>query len=187
MTSCRAVALCPVGQMTETSYPPFTRVVASFQTRRSNGTGKFSTMIRTRFARKGSPTDAIILSIELAEVANANQVDHELIRPDPLGKAVELSVSIADHDDLAMRERLVEGFDQKRRHVRDHAKQIIAIGADELGEADVPIEDADVIALADQALDQFQNRAFAQIVGASLEAHAENADRPFAGLSDHVE
>src|SRR3954465_7860888 len=39
----------PVGQMIETTYPASRSVVASCHTRRSNGDGRFSTSMRTRF------------------------------------------------------------------------------------------------------------------------------------------
>src|SRR5436190_17037400 len=39
----------PVGQMMETTYPASRSVVASCHTRRSNGDGRFSTSMRTRF------------------------------------------------------------------------------------------------------------------------------------------
>src|SRR5262252_4967387 len=38
----------PVGQMIDTAWPAALSVVASCQTRRSNGLGRFSTRIRTR-------------------------------------------------------------------------------------------------------------------------------------------
>src|SRR3954469_24683651 len=40
----------PVGQMIETTYPASRSAPASCHTRRSNGDGRFSTSIRTRFA-----------------------------------------------------------------------------------------------------------------------------------------
>src|SRR5687767_2453314 len=39
----------PVGQMIDTTYPASRSALASCQTRRSNGDGRFSTRIRTRF------------------------------------------------------------------------------------------------------------------------------------------
>src|SRR5215510_4776344 len=42
----RRSGYAPCGQMTETSYPASASVVASIHTRRSNGTGRFSTRMR---------------------------------------------------------------------------------------------------------------------------------------------
>src|SRR5882757_8290646 len=120
MISWRATAPWPCGQITETSYPACTSVVASFQTRRSNGTGRFSTIIRTRLGRDGSPTDAIVLSVEAIVILDANQIDNELVMPYPGSDAAELRIAVSNHNDLAERKCFFEGFYQQGRDVGDH-------------------------------------------------------------------
>src|SRR4051794_18412193 len=114
MISRRASAPCPVGQITETSYPACTRVVASFQTRRSNGTGRFSTMIRTRRGFEKLPADTIVLSIQAVEIADTNKIDDELIGSNARRNVAEFRIAVSDDNDLAVRKRLIEGFHEKR-------------------------------------------------------------------------
>src|SRR5580698_7641601 len=132
-TSCAAVASLPVGQITETSYPAETSVVASFQTRRSKGTGRFSTIISTCFdlpsmpvrndhtcqsnqepndridfnrCRQLLPVDADVALAEPAIIGNAHQIDEDLIAPHPLGDRQELGIPVSDYNDFGVIERL---------------------------------------------------------------------------------
>ena len=52
---------------------------------------------------------------------------------------------------------------------------------------DVAVEDAQLVALADEHLGQLHQRAFAQIVGAGLERQAEQADLAGVVAGDEIE
>ena len=62
------------------------------------------------------------------------------------------------------------------RDMRQMGQREDAIGADHGLRIEQRVEDPDVVALADQALDHLDHRALAQIVGAGLEAEADHAD-----------
>src|SRR5437868_9033638 len=136
--SRRARAPEPTGQITETSYPACTSVVASFQTRRSNGTGRFSTMIRIRLSRGEaganaiSPTNAIVLSIEAATVLDADQINNKLVLSYARSDATKFRIAVSDHNDLAVQKCCIKGLDQQRRDVRNHTQQIFPVRTHEL-------------------------------------------------------
>src|SRR5690606_10590829 len=60
--------------------------------------------------------------------------------------------------------------------MRNMSKDVIAIRADQLRQADVAVVDRDLVSLADEPLDQSDQRTFAQIVRARLEAQPQHPD-----------
>src|SRR5690606_13567715 len=71
--------------------------------------------------------------------------------------------------------------------MRNMTKDILAVRADELRHADIPVVDRELVALADEPLDQPDERAFAKIVRPRLEAHPEHADAPPTVPLQHLE
>ncbi len=64
---------------------------------------------------------------------------------------------------------------------------VVFVGAVDPGVLDVLVVDVQLVALADQALGQFHQRAFAQVVGAGLEAQAEQGDLALVVGFDQLE
>src|SRR6478735_7343608 len=86
-----------LGQMTLTDQPARANVVASSHTRRSNGTGRFCTTIRTRRL----PADAFVDKGPLLDAALApHQVDQALVLGERGDRPVEGRVVGADHNRL---------------------------------------------------------------------------------------
>jgi len=83
--------------MTETSYPPCRSVVASFQTRRSKGTGRFSTIMAMCRGRVRLPADSIVPTAQLLILWNTNQVDNQVddeLRPAPASQQSALDRAV---------------------------------------------------------------------------------------------
>src|SRR5258708_28436194 len=62
----------------------------------------------------------------------------------------------------------------------------LAVRSDEAAERHVTVPDADLTAFPEQALDELDQRTLAQVVGPGLEAQAEHADFPLAGVQHLV-
>src|SRR5437868_14032232 len=97
----------PVGQMIETVQPASRSAFASCHTRRSNGLGRFSTRISTRFGRivsslraltGTSPADAFVHARYTARVADADEVDDALSRAEQPRHLAKFRRAIADDD-----------------------------------------------------------------------------------------
>src|SRR5215212_11792981 len=69
----------------------------------------------------------------------------------------------------------------------DLVLDVLAVRADETGERDVLVVDLQLVALPEQGLCQDDDRALAQIIGAGLEAEAEQPDALVAALHDQVD
>src|SRR5258708_1907161 len=98
--------------MTGSSLPAPARGVASFQTRRSNGTGSFSTMIKQRLRCVSLPCDAIVTPVEFLSIGDANEINYELIGPQRRCDSVEFRIVISNNDSLAMGKRVIEGINE---------------------------------------------------------------------------
>ena len=70
------------------------------------------------------------------------------------------------------------------REVRDAVVDVVAVGAEQARDGHVPVVDQQLVALADQPLDERDHRALAQVVGAGLERQPEHADPALARLLD---
>src|ERR1051325_5619664 len=140
--------------MTETSYPARASVLASCQTRRSKGTGRFSTTMRTRRL----PGDAMIAFVVVG-MRDAHEVDQRLTVAQSFRDAPELTIVRADDDRIGKREHLIDRLHHQARNMRDAVQNIIAIRADQLRELDVFVVELQLIALADQTLDHLHHRA----------------------------
>src|SRR5580658_7505864 len=71
--------------------------------------------------------------------------------------------------------------------MRNVIQDEVAVGSDQAGELHVLVVDAEIESFADQAFDDLDHRALAQIVGAFLETEAEHADTRISLLHDHLE
>ena len=91
---------------------------------------------------------------------------------------------VADHEHLGVGEQRFHARAHQRRDVRDLLLDIPAVGADEPSHGNVPVEDSDVTALADQGLDEHDHRALSQIVGSGLEGQADHPD-PLPSCREH--
>src|SRR4051812_23221363 len=84
----------PCGQMTETSYPASRSAWHSCQTRRSNGTERFS----TRISALPSDTVVLVLALERGRVGQPHEIDdHPAMAVDCLERAADLVV-LGGHD-----------------------------------------------------------------------------------------
>src|SRR6185436_12050756 len=66
------------------------------------------------------------------------------------------------------------------------ALNVLAVGAEDARQFDLFVVDRKLVTFAQQQLDQRNGRAFAQVVCASLEAQAENADLLLTSLRDQL-
>src|SRR5579862_1106711 len=87
----------PVGQTIETTYPLSRNVVASCQTRRSKGEGRFSTRMSIR---RPLPADAVIPAGLALAIRDSYEIDDRLARPQSIEDASEFFGRVADHQQL---------------------------------------------------------------------------------------
>src|ERR687897_1233410 len=149
-TSKERVKPLALGQMTLTRWPALAGVVASSHTRRSNGTGRLWTTMRTR---RGLPADAIVAVPIAASVDDVDEVDNPLTWSRALGDRPERRVVVADHQGAGVVEDLVDARYHQVGDVRDLVEDVAPVGAHQLGQVDVGVVDADLVSLADQPLD----------------------------------
>src|SRR5258707_13952790 len=92
----------PFGQMTDTCQPASVSAADSSHTRRSNGTGRFSTRMRTRppgaVRSPGEPD--ILAAKDVAFLDQAHEVDERLPVAHPPGDRPVGGMGIRDDDDL---------------------------------------------------------------------------------------
>ena len=99
----------------------------------------------------------------------------------------ELRRLVADTMTSDVVDDLVERVAQQRGEVRDLPLDVVLVRPDQPRHRDVPIVDLQRAALAEQRLGQDDDRALAQVVGARLEAEAEQADSLLAGVEHLVD
>lgn len=63
----------------------------------------------------------------------------------------------------------------------------IPVGANQTGNANVPVIDPQIIALANKALDDLDHWALAKIVRSRLEAEAQNTDSQVPSFNDELQ
>lgn len=117
----------------------------------------------------------------------AHQVDQLLAARGLVHQVDEQLVAIAQHQHIGTRHHFVEVGDQQRGDVRDLRLDVFLVGPVDTRVFDVAVEDAQLVALADEHLGQLHQRAFAQIVGAGLERQAEQADLAGVVAGDEIE
>src|SRR5688572_22177649 len=169
----------PLGQMTETCQPARVSARASSQTRRSNGTDRFSTRIRAL------PGEADILSVfYIARLHEANEVDERLPVPHPGRNTPVRRMTIRDHDRLGAQHHVLGLVAHQAIEVRNLALQVEPVRPHELRHVDVGIVEEYFVALAHEGTHHAHDRALAQIVGSRLEGQTEDADLLLSGLLD---
>ena len=90
-------------------------------------------------------------------------------------RAHVLRIAIADDDHLAVLQQVIGRLGQDRDDMRDLLLDVCAVRPVQVGVGDVRIVHPDVIAAADEALHQRDQRALAQVIGAGLGAQADHA------------
>src|SRR4029453_18920718 len=178
-TSKERVKPLALGQMTLTRWPALARLGPPSHTRRSNGTGRLWTTIRTR---RGLPADAIVAVPIAASVDDADEVDDPLPGPRALGDGPERRVVVGDHQGPGVVEDLLDARHHQVGDVGDLVEDLALVGADQLGQVDVGVVDPDLVALADQPLHHLDHGALAQVVGARLEGQPQHPDLAGAGV-----
>ena len=103
-------------------------------------------------------------------------------RAGALGHRLERRVVVADHQGAGVVEHLVDAGHHQVGDVRDLVEDVALVGAHQLGQVDVGVVDADLVALADQPLHDLDHGALAQVVGAGLEGEPEHPDLARAGV-----
>ena len=105
--------------------------------------------------------------------------------PAPMRRGTSRNSGVALPTTIGLRvlEDLVDRSHHQPRDVRDLVQDVVAVRADAAGEVHVLVVDREIVALADQPLDELDHRALAQVVGAGLEAEAEDADLRCCRLS----
>src|SRR5690606_1129461 len=77
-------------------------------------------------------------------------------------------------------------FEQQRSEVRNMRLDVFFVGPENPRVIDVSVKNLQIKTTPDQSFGQFHQRAFAQVVGASLECQAEQADLATASAGDHL-
>src|SRR5690349_18795862 len=75
-----------------------------------------------------------------------------------------------------MLENRIDTVHHQPGYVRNAIENEIPIGTNEAGQVHILIENAQVVTFSDEPFDYFDHGTFAQIVGARLEAEAQNTD-----------
>src|SRR5437763_512634 len=183
MTASASVSrFMPCGQMTCTSQPASRSVVDSCQTRRSNGTERFS----TRMSALPGKTGVYLFVAARFGVGQADEIDERPVAT-VRERGEDVRVLAADDQGLGVLEHLFDGTGEKLPEVREPALDVLAVGAHQPGEADVGVVDLEVVAVAEQALGQLDQRRLAQVVGARLERQPEQPDLALPGARDQLE
>src|SRR5580658_9825703 len=103
--------------MIETPYPAACNAVASDQTRLSKGTGRFSTMIRTRGLDLGLPMDAIVTD-PVTQSRCACEVEKNLVVTQSRGPRNIIICRSGQDDQLGIRDGRSGGNDQQALEIR---------------------------------------------------------------------
>src|SRR3990167_2887928 len=117
----------------------------------------------------------------------ADQIDHVLAVEGLLRQGCEALIAITEDDDLGVIDYRIEVTVEQRGDMRNLRFDVVLVGAIDAGIFDVAVVDAQFEALADQHLGQLHQRALAQVVGAGLEAQAEQGDLALVVAGDDVE
>ena len=171
----------PFGQMIDTWNPASRSALASSQTRRSNGTGRFWTMMRTR--RSGSANPSAFLT---RRAPRSRGVPRSPLRAGPgasstraggaASNAPSAAASACPRSRPRRRRRFLRGRAEHLAKVRQPALDVAEVRADEALGIDDGVVDAKSHALAEQRLRHLDERALAEVVGLRLEAEAEQRD-----------
>src|SRR6266496_2212342 len=157
MTASASVSrLVPCGQITWTSQPASRRAKDSCQTRRSNGTERFSTRMS---ALPGKAYISLFMATRDG-VGEADEVDeHPVAAVRQRGEDVR--VFAADDGDFGVVEHFFDGAREQLAEVRQAALDVFAVGTHQPGQADVGVVDLQVVALAQQPLGELDQRGLA--------------------------
>jgi hypothetical protein len=112
-----------------------------------------------------------------------DQIDDDLVCAEARGKLLRVDLSGND-DDVAGANDLFKVGRKQGADVRNHFFNILAVGAGELTEGDVLVPNADLAAFAEQALDELNLRALAQIVSAAFETQSKNRNVSLPRMKD---
>src|ERR1700733_5142887 len=176
----------PLGQMMLTAWPCARSASASCHTRRSNGQGRFSTMMRTRHL----PGDAVIAfhgrgTLVFGRVPHPDEVDHAFPWRQAAQQLGKLSARGSDHQHVGVLEQLLRLVHHEPPDMRDVIENVFAIGSQQTCQPDVLVIDEKLITLADELLRERDDRTLAQVVRALLEAQAEQPHASPTRCPDH--
>src|SRR4029077_15526849 len=144
--------------MTVTSWPAWTSARLSCQTRRSNGTLRFSTRIRMRAIAPLSPGRAEVAARMAGQLGPPHQVDQKRVLR-ARGGLDRVGFGARQDDDLGTEDGRHRRGDHEAREVRDAGIDIGAVRAREVRDAHVRIMDAEVEAPPEQTLRELHHRA----------------------------
>src|SRR6516162_438107 len=123
-----------------------------------------------------SPRDAVIVAIHAPSFDDPDKIYELLAGLQALRNFLELRVLVTDDDGLSVSEDRVDVMHHQFRNVRDTVEDEIAVGTNQAGDVHILVVDAQIVALAQKALDDLDHGTFAKIVGSRFEAEAQNAD-----------
>src|SRR6202020_300404 len=125
------------------------------------------------------PTDTIVLAVAPA-IGDTDKIHEMLTWLQTLHNACKFRVFIANHHGLCMIQHCVDSIHHQPRDVWNTVEDEVAVCANQAGHVHVLVEDAQVVALSDQVLDNLNHRTLAQIVRACLEAESQNTNLPLS-------
>src|SRR5215470_13710571 len=132
-----------------TSWPAARSASASCHTRRSNGQGRFSTMMRTRHL-PGDAVIGVIVGVVFGGAEGADEVDEGFLWGELLKERGELAVGAGEHYHLRVLEKLLRPIDHQPPDMGDVIEDVLAIGAHEARQAHVAVIHAQLVPLADE-------------------------------------
>src|SRR5262245_4318851 len=115
-----------------------------------------------------------------------HEIDDDLSRPDHRRNPSILRVAVRDDEAVAGLEDVLDSIDEKVHHMWHCAVDEPTVRADQPRKLDVRIEDAHLLALADEGLDKGHVRTLPQVVGVRLEAESKKSDCPLARVQNHL-
>src|SRR5262249_25413888 len=134
-----------------------------------------------------SPADTVVLAIFAPAIGDPNKVHQPLAVAQFPRDRPEIGILRADNHGLGVVQDFVDVVDHQFGDMGNAVEDEIAVCAHQAGYAHVLVVDAKVKALSDKALDNLDHRALTQVVGARLEAKAENPDPPVSLLHDELD
>ena len=109
-------------------------------------------------------------------ITDAYKIHQLLVVAKSFWHIFKVGIFIADHNSLRVLQNHLDILHHEPRYMRNTIENEIAIGTNQTGDIYVLVIDAQVVAFADEPLDDFDHGAFAQVISPRLKAEAQDTN-----------